>query len=120
MASEAVRVLVVDDNLEYAYNIAEILTIRGYATEVFATAEEALPVALAPRVRAVITDYRLPGMNGVELVRRILKERTGVKVVVISAYADDKAVDSARMLGANFLSKPVDLGVLVRLVRMAA
>jgi DNA-binding NtrC family response regulator len=117
MGPDAARVLVVDDNVEYAQNIAEILTIGGYATEVFASAEEALPVALAPLVRAVITDYRLPGMNGIELVRRILSERTGVQVVVISAYADDKAVDSARMLGANFLPKPVDVGALERLVR---
>jgi DNA-binding NtrC family response regulator len=120
MASEAARVLVVDDNVEYAQNIAEILAIGGYATEVFATAEEALPVALAPLVTAVITDYRLPGMDGIELVRRILSERTGVKAVVISAYADDHAVDTARLLGANFLPKPVDVGALERLVRMAA
>jgi DNA-binding NtrC family response regulator len=120
MAPDAARVLVVDDNVEYAQNIAEILTIGGYATEVFATAEEALPVALAPIVHAVITDYRLPGMNGIELVRRILSERAGVRAVVISAYADDLAVATARMVGANFLPKPVDVGALERLVRAAS
>jgi DNA-binding NtrC family response regulator len=119
MAPEAARVLVVDDNVEYAQNIAEILTIGGCETEVYASAEEALPVALAVRVRAVITDYRLPGMNGIELVRRILSARAGVRAVVISAYADEKAVDSARMLGANFLPKPVDVDALQLLVRLA-
>jgi len=120
MAAEAARVLVVDDNVEYAQNIAEILEISGCATEVFATAEDALPAALAPLVTTVITDYRLPGMNGIELVRRILSQRDGVRAVVISAYADDKAVDAARLLGANFLPKPVDFGVLGRLVRPAS
>jgi DNA-binding NtrC family response regulator len=118
MSPDTARILVVDDNIAYAQNIAEILEISGCATEVFATAEEALPAALAPRVRAVITDYRLPGMNGVELVRRILSARDGVRAVVISAYADDRAVDAARLLGANFLPKPVDFGVLGRLVRV--
>ncbi|HXT99983.1 MAG TPA: response regulator [Polyangia bacterium] len=112
--------MVVDDNVEYAQNIAEILQIGGCAAEVYASAEEALPVALAPRVRAVITDYRLPGMNGIELVRRIFSERQGVQAVVISAYADDTAGDAARMLGANFLPKPVDFSVLGRLVRFAS
>lgn len=120
MANEAARILVVDDNLEYAQNIAEILEIGGCTTEVFASAEEALPVALAPPVTTVITDYRLPGMNGIELVRRIRSERSGVQAVVISAYADDKAVDAARMLGADFLPKPVDFGVLGRLVRLSS
>ena len=113
------RVVVVDDNVEYAQNIAEILEISGCATEVYGSAEEALPGALAPRVTTIITDYRLPGMNGIELVRRIFSERDGVRAVVISAYADDKAVDAARLLGADFLPKPVDFGVLGRLVRVA-
>jgi DNA-binding NtrC family response regulator len=119
MALEAARVLVVDDNVEYAQNIAEILSIGGYATEVFASAEEALPVALAPRIWAIITDYR-SGMNGLELIRRILSERSGVRAVVISAYADETAVDTVRMLGADFLPKPVDVGALERLVRIVA
>jgi len=117
MAPELARVLVVDDNVEYAQNIAEILLIRGWAAEVYASAEEALPIALAPRVQTVITDYRLPGMNRIELVRRVLSERTGVQAVVISAYADDNAVDAARLLGASFLPKPVDFSVLGRLIR---
>src|SRR5690349_6760133 len=93
-------VLVIDDNVEYAQNIAEILEISGYATEVFSTAEDALATALDPRITLIVTDYRLPGMNGVELVRRILSTRRDVKAVVISAYADDATVLAARQLGA--------------------
>jgi DNA-binding NtrC family response regulator len=110
------RVVVVDDNVAYAQNIAEILEIRGCAAEVYATAEDALPVVLASVVRAVITDYRLPGMDGIELVRRIFSARGDVRAVVISAYADETAVTAARQLGAEFLSKPVDFGLLGQLV----
>jgi DNA-binding NtrC family response regulator len=118
--SELASVLVVDDNVEYAQNIAEILEISGYATAVFSTAEDALPLALDPRITLVVTDYRLPGMNGVELVRRILSARDDVKAVVISAYADDDAVLAARQLGAVFLPKPVDVTALGRVVRPGA
>ena len=110
-------VLVVDDNVEYAQNIAEILEINGYATKVLSTAEDALPMAMDPRITLVVTDYRLPGMNGVELVRRILSERGDVRAVVISAYADDATVQAARQLGAIFLPKPVDLTALGSVVR---
>jgi len=108
------QVLIVDDNVAYAQNIAEILEIRGISTLLFDKAEDALP--LAPHVRFVITDYRLPGMNGVELVRRIREEHPHVRAVVISAFADDSVVDDARALGAAFLPKPVDFGVLDRIV----
>ena len=120
MARGATCVLVVDDNLEYAQNIAEILEIGGCATEVFTTAEDALPVALDSRITLVVTDYRLPGMNGVELVRRVLSKRDDIRAVVISAYADDSAVAAARQLGAVFLNKPVDFTALGRLARAPA
>ena len=117
MVSGLASVLVIDDNVAYAQNIAEILEMSGYATQVFATAEDALPIALDPRITLVVTDYRLPGMNGVELVRRILSARGDVQAVVISAYADDATVQAARQLGAVFLPKPVDLTALGSVVR---
>jgi DNA-binding NtrC family response regulator len=107
-------VLIVDDNVAYAQNIAEILQIRGLATVLHEKAEDALP--LAPDVRFVITDYRLPGMNGVELVRRLRQARPEIHAIVISAYADDSVVDDARALGAAFLPKPVDFSALDRIV----
>jgi DNA-binding NtrC family response regulator len=120
MVRDPACVLVVDDNLEYAQNIAEILAIGGCRTEIFTTAEDALAAARDPRVTIVVTDYRLPGMNGVELVRRILSERDDVRAVVISAYADDSAVLAARQLGAVFLPKPIDFTALGRLVHATA
>jgi CheY-like chemotaxis protein len=112
----AIHVLIVDDNLAYAQNIAEILETRGCSTTVFETAEEALPRALGPEVACVITDYKLPGMSGVELVRRLRREQPHVRLILISAFADDEVVDDARALGAEFLPKPVDFGLLHRIV----
>jgi DNA-binding NtrC family response regulator len=115
-AEDPIQVLIVDDNLAYAQNIAEILEIMGCVTELFENAEDALLKAVAPEACVVITDYRLPGMDGVELVRRILRDRPQVNAVVISAYADDRVVAATRALGAEFLSKPVDFAVLNRIV----
>jgi DNA-binding NtrC family response regulator len=115
-AEKQVKVLIVDDNVAYAQNIAEILELKGFVTVVFENAEEALPRATTSEVSVVITDYRLPGMNGVELVRRVRRERPLVSAVVISAYADDRVVDDAKALGVEFLPKPVDFAALDRIV----
>jgi len=110
------NVLVVDDNQDLAENIAEILGLRGYAAVVATSAEEALPRALKEAPEVLVTDYRLPGMSGVDLVRQVLAQLANVRAVVISAYTDDKTVAAARDAGADFLPKPVDLGALSRLL----
>jgi len=113
------NVLVVDDNQDLAENIAEILALRGFAPTIAASAEEALPKALPDGPSLVVTDYRLPGMTGAELVRRIRAQRGAVRAVVISAYTDDNTVAAAREAGAEFLSKPVDLTALSSLLSAA-
>jgi len=111
------RVLIVDDNLQLAENIAEILEIEGYRTEVSGSAEEALAKAFAADLDALVTDYRLPGMSGAEFVRTVRQRRADIHAVVISAYTDDRTVGDARAAGAAFLPKPLDLALLRRMVR---
>lgn len=111
------RVLIVDDNLDLAENIAEILGLEGYVTEVSGSAEEALPSGLSEDVGIVVTDYRLPGMNGAELIKRIRLHREHLRAVVISAHTDDATVRDAHEAGARFLSKPLDFALLTHFVR---
>jgi len=111
-----ISVLVVDDNQDLAENIAEILSLRGFAATVVASAEEALPKALPDGPELLVTDFRLPGINGAELVRQVRQRRQEVRAIVISAYTDDRTIAAARDVGAEFLSKPVDFGALTRLL----
>ena len=110
------RVVIVDDNLELAENIAEILSFDGYASEVFGSAEEALP-AVSEGIAIVVTDYRLPGMTGAELVKLIREQHKQLHAVVISAYTDERTMRAAREAGARFLPKPVDFVWLSSFVR---
>jgi DNA-binding response OmpR family regulator len=109
-------VLIVDDNQDLAENIAEILSMRGFATEIANSAEEALPMALPDGPGILVTDYRLPGMSGAELVRAVRELRETVHAVVISAYTDDRTISAARSAGADFLPKPVDFASLSELL----
>jgi two-component system, response regulator PdtaR len=111
------RVVIVDDNVALAENIAEILNLDGFASEVFGSAEEALPTALGEAVAIVVTDYRLPGMTGPELVKRIRAQGKNLRAVVISAYSDERTMKAAIEAGAHFLSKPLDYVWLTNFVR---
>ena len=113
------HVLIVDDNQDLAENIAEILTLKGFTTHIATSAEDALPQALPDGPGIVVTDYRLPGMSGAELVRQIRQARQTVRAVVISAYTDDGTISAARNAGADFLPKPVDFAALSRLLDVA-
>lgn len=112
-------VLVVDDNQDLAENIAEILSLNGFATVIATSAEEALPKALPEGPELLVTDFRLPDMNGAELVQRVRQHRRTVRAIVISAYTDDGTVSAAKNAGAEFLAKPVDVGALSRILTAA-
>lgn len=110
------RILIIDDNLGLAENIAEILELHGYVTDVAVSAEEAL-LKVGPRPPdVVVTDYRLPGINGASLVRRLAEIGVHVDAVVISAFTDDGTIEDAKSAGAAFLPKPLDFAALGRLI----
>jgi CheY-like chemotaxis protein len=112
------RILIIDDNLGLAENIAEILEMHGYRTEVAGSAEEALSKVGPPPPDVVVTDYRLPGINGASLVRHLGGMGFHVSAIVISAFTDDGTIEDAKSAGAAFLPKPVDFEALGRLVQV--
>jgi DNA-binding response OmpR family regulator len=111
-------ILVVDDNLPLAENIAEILALAGYRTVVAGSAEEALPHTLCEELGMVITDFRLPGLDGLELVRRVRAAGAHVRCIVMSADPDDRVRARSEEMGARFMPKPLSPGALTSLVRV--
>jgi len=85
------------------------------------TADEALVRLEGTDPDVVIVDYRMPGMNVVDLCREIAERRLRAQVVVLSAFVDDGAVDAALQAGARaYVVKDVEAGDLKRAVRAAA
>ena len=110
-------VLIVDDNRALAENIAEILQGDGHNTDVAESAEEALRKALTQEFGVVVTDVRLPGMTGIDLVRMMRRCGMSGLAIVISAHIDEGTASAAKDLGVALLEKPLDLARLNRLVR---
>jgi two-component system CheB/CheR fusion protein len=110
------RVLVVDDNVGLAENIAEVLELEGHAAVIATSAEEAFEKTGPPPPDILVTDYKLPGMTGAMLVRQLAAAGHRVHSIVISAYTDEPTIEDARRSGASFVAKPIDLQVLGRLI----
>lgn|GEM_PF-617608 len=115
--ARAGKILVVDDHVDLAENLAEILDGAGYQAVIATSAEAGLARMAAGDVIALITDFRLPGMNGAQLIAEVRKKGYRVPAIVMSAFTDDETIDISRAAGAaDVLSKPVHLERLMSLV----
>jgi two-component system, NtrC family, response regulator AtoC len=103
-------ILVVDDERTLARAVKAFLQESGYEAEVAGNAEEALRLLETLRPDVVFSDVRLPGMDGIELLRRIREFDPAVPVVIMTAYGTIEGAVQAVKLGAfDYLKKPVDL-----------
>lgn len=105
----SVHVLVVDDNRELADNLAEILTDEGHVAFTAYSGEEALAAAETRHFDIVLTDIRMPGMDGVELISQLHKRDPQATYLLMTAHASDGLLASAAELGiaGAVLSKPL-------------
>jgi two-component system response regulator HydG len=106
-ASGKGRVLVVDDKLEMAQMLAEGLSEQGYQAQSVGSGAEAL--ALLPRESfdALVTDLRMPGVDGLELLRFSKQSAPDRPVIVMTAFgAMDSAIESIRQGAYHYLTKP--------------
>jgi CheY-like chemotaxis protein len=110
-------VLVVDDDPDNCRNLADILTDLGYRVDTAPDGEAGLAMIQAQPYDVALLDYKMPGMTGLELYRRIKESRAGTVAVLVSAYTDAGTRDAALGAGVwKVLPKPVDLPRLLGLV----
>ncbi|NUN47744.1 MAG: sigma-54-dependent Fis family transcriptional regulator [Candidatus Brocadiae bacterium] len=116
--------LVIDDEPSICWAFRQLGERLGHSVRVAASAEEGL-AALTPATDLVITDIRLPGMDGIEAVREIARLRPGLPVIVITAHGTMQTAVEAIKAGAfEYVTKPVDLaeaeGVIGRALERGA
>ena len=119
MAIEVIPIVAaVDDDFRVRESIESLLESAGYAPVVFSSAEEFLESGTLAAATCVITDVRMPGMDGIELQRRIRIERPALPVILISARSNAEVRETAIEEGAvAFLYKPFDAADLLELIQ---
>jgi FixJ family two-component response regulator len=119
-AKHMVVVVAVDDDFRVRESIESLVESAGYTPQLFPTAEDFLRSGKLAVAACVITDVRMPGMDGLELQRRIRIDRPTLPVIFISAREDSETRQRALNEGAvDFLLKPFDAANLLEKIRAA-
>jgi two-component system, response regulator PdtaR len=112
--------LIVDDNVPFAENLAEILEAQGWRATVVSGGNEALRAAAYEKFDAVVTDMKMPVMGGAELVHSIHKIDPGLPAIVITAHSGDAELNDLRQHGIlALLPKPVPIQIMIALLAAA-
>jgi len=120
MPSEKGIVHVIDDDEALRESLAFLLRTANIEVRTYASAVAFLDALPDARASCVITDVRMPGMSGIDLLRRLQELKIGMPVIVITGHGDVPLAVEAMKIGAlDFLEKPFDDEVLLTSVRSA-
>ncbi len=115
------RVWLVDDDASIRWVLERALKSGGMTPRVFEAAEPALEALRGDAPDVLLTDIRMPGLSGLDLVRRLHETRPQLPIIVMTAHADlDNAVSAYESGAFEYLPKPFDIDQVVELVRRAA
>jgi DNA-binding NtrC family response regulator len=114
------NILILDDERSMCDLLQADLRLRDFAPSCFTSAKEALDAFTRGDFDAVLTDLKMPGMDGIEFCSRLLANRPGVPVVVMTAFGSLETAVAAMRAGAyDFVTKPIEMELLALILRRA-
>jgi two-component system, cell cycle response regulator DivK len=114
------RVLVVEDNDKNMKLFRDVLQASGYSTFEATTGEDAVELAQWHEPALVLMDVQLPGIDGLEALRRLRQDERTASIPILAVTAQAMSGDRERFLAAGFdgyLSKPIDVAELIQVVQ---
>jgi CheY-like chemotaxis protein len=119
-ADTPAKILLVDDEKEFVQTLSERLLARNVGTAVAFSGEEALAIIESDEPEVVVLDLQMPGIDGIEVLRRVKKGHPDTQVIILTGHGSDRERQLAAELGAcAYLHKPVDINVLSRTMKDA-
>src|SRR5262245_39503703 len=113
-------VWIVDDDRSIRWVFEKALSREGIAYSSFASAREAMDALSGGAPQVLVSDIRMPGQTGIELLQEVKEKHPAVPVIVMTAYSDLESAVAAFQGGAyEYLPKPFDVGQAVELIRRA-
>lgn len=118
------RMIIVDDEQEVLEELAEVFSEYGYEIDTARGGEEALRKVQEKRPHVMLLDIRMPGMDGLEVLRRVREVAPTLGVIMVTAVNEEGLAKEAMNLGAfDYITKPIDLdylrtSVVVKIIRM--
>ena len=107
-------VFVIDDQQSVRHALGEMLSVFGFNVETYESGDSFLRALDRPRLGCVVADVRMPGTDGIELVRELARRKVKLPVILISGHADvAMAVEGIKAGAEDFIEKPIDDAQLV-------
>lgn len=112
---DKIKVMLVDDEEGFATTLSERIQMRDFSSSVAFTGEQALQIVDDQIPDVMILDLKMPGIDGMEVLRRVKKAYPKVQVIILTGHGSDKERKEALSLGAfGYLKKPVQIDELVK------
>ena len=118
--TRAMKIAIVDDEKDMRQSISQWLALSGFDTETYASAEEALKGIGSDYPGVVISDIKMPGMDGMAFLKRLMGMDSGLPVIMITGHGDvPMAVEAMRIGAFDFLEKPFNPDRMTELAKRA-
>ncbi len=118
--ARTIKIVIVDDEQDMRQSISQWLTLSGFDTETFSGAEAALKAVTADYPGVIVSDIRMPGMDGMRFLKRLMSVDSGLPVIMITGHGDvPMAVEAMRVGALDFLEKPFNPDRMTELVQKA-
>lgn len=119
MENKNIRILVVDDEEHTRLGYAEVLRLDDYIVDIAENGKEGLKTAQERNYDVIVTDLRMPEMDGMTFIEKLRKFNPNVKVVVITAFGSFKSFKKMTSLGViEYINKPVRAKDLLSLIHI--
>ena len=114
------KILLVDDEEEFVKTLSERIEMRDVKSDVALNGEEALKAMDEDLPDVMVLDLKMPGIDGLEVLRRTKKAYPGVQIIMLTGHGSEKDEKEARRLGVfEYLQKPVEFEKLMRTITKA-
>lgn len=109
-----IRILLVDDDRMSLRSLGDFLTTAGFAVDALQCPQTALAVTQVRTYDLIVSDYQLPEMNGIDIIRKVKTEQPSIKSILYTGYFTKATVDAARAAGIDrFFSKPIRIKEMI-------
>jgi len=114
------KVLLVDDEKEFLEIMSERMESRGMEVTTAASADKVLSLIEKESFDAIVMDFQMPGMDGMEALKAIKDKKPELQIILLTGYATvEKTVEAMKIGATDFLEKPADLEALSEKIKRA-